>query len=107
MDPCLVRESISPDDRLVEGNVVAGEPRHEPRRAGELFGLHSYMQAAEVLTACLDRHDDLFEGRVPGPLPQTVHRALDLAGAARNAGERVGYCEAEIVMAVRRHDVVA
>ena len=62
---------------------------------------------AEVIAPGADRHHDLFERGVAGALAQTVDRALDLARAVGDAGERVRDREAEVVVAVRGDDEVA
>ena len=51
-----------------------------------------------------ERHHDLFERRVAGPLADAVDRALDLAHAALNGREAVGDGQAEVVVAVRAED---
>ena len=107
MDSRLVRERVAADNCLVELHVVAGEARDHPRRARELLGLHTHGAILEVVAARLDRHHHFLERGVAGALAQTVHRALDLAGAVRHAGERVGDREAEVVVAVRGDDEVA
>jgi hypothetical protein len=48
------------------------------------------------------QHHDLLERGVAGPLAEAVDRALDLATALAEAGERVGHREPEVVMAVHR-----
>ena len=63
--------------------------------------------AAEVVGPGAQRHHDLLERGVAGPLAETVDRALDLPGAGRHAGQRVGDREPEVVVAVRRDDEVA
>ena len=51
-----------------------------------------------------DRHDDLFERGVAGPLADTVDGALDLPGPGAHRGEAVRYGEPKVVMAVHRDD---
>ena len=41
VDARLVRERVPADDRLVVLDRVAGEARHDPRRAGQLLGAHA------------------------------------------------------------------
>ena len=52
----------------------------------------------------VQRHHDLFERRVAGTLADAVDRALDLARAGLDRGQRVGDRQPEIVVAVRRQD---
>ena len=104
-DSCA--NAFRPDDGLVVLHRVAGEARHEPRRAGQLFGPHTDADTREEVAARPDRHHDLFERGVAGALAEPVHRALDLARAVGDARERVRDGHAEVVVAVRRDDVVA
>ncbi len=59
-----------------------------------------------MIASGVERHHDLFERRVAGPLADAVDGALDLAGAVLDAGERVGDGQPEVVVAVGGdHDV--
>ena len=107
VDAGLVRERVAADDRLVVLDGVAGQARHHPGGAGQLLGAHAGLDAVEVVGAGADRHHDLLQRGVAGPLPQPVDRALDLAGAGAHAGERVRDRQPEVVVAVGRDDVVA
>ena len=51
-----------------------------------------------------DRHHDLFERGIAGPLADAVDGALDLPRAGRDAGQRVGDRQAEVVVAVDGED---
>ena len=104
--PGLVREGVAPDDRLVRLNRVAGQTRDDPRGASDLLGDGARVQAELSLTRG-DQHDDLLERRVAGALADAVDRALDLAGAGHQAGDRVGDGQTEVVVAVDRQHHVA
>ena len=101
MDARFVRERVRADDRLVPGHVVAGQPLDEPRGRADLRRVDPSL-GAERVPADADRHHDLLERGVAGPLADPVDRALDLADARVDRGERVRDREAEIVVAVRR-----
>jgi hypothetical protein len=75
------------------------------RDAGNDLGRVDADVEAEVVLARLHGHDDLLERAVARALAEAVDRALDLARAADlDAGERVGHCHAEVVVAVHRPD---
>ena len=61
----------------------------------------------EVVAPRAQRHHDLLERGVAGPLADAVDRALDLTGTVRHAGQRVRDGQAQVVVAVRRDHVVA
>ena len=108
VDAGLVRERVAADDGLVVLHVVAGEARHQPRRARELLGAHVRRRRprssrARVRIAITTSSSAALPARSPEP----VDRALDLAGAVGDTGERVRDREAEVVVAVRRDDEVA
>ena len=64
-------------------------------------------RGAEVVAARAQRHDDLFERGVAGPLADAVDGALDLRGAGAHRGQRVGRRQTEVVVAVHAdHDVL-
>ena len=103
--PGLVRERVAPDDRLVRLHRVAGQARHEPRGPGDL-PRHGAGVQADVGLARVQQHHDLLERGVAGALADAVDRALDLARAGQQPGERVGHRQAQVVVAVdRQHDV--
>ena len=52
----------------------------------------------------LQRHDDLFERGIAGPLAEAVDRAFDLARAGADGGQRIGDGQAEIVVAMDGDD---
>ena len=55
----------------------------------------------QAIGADAERHDELFERGVAGPLADAVDRALDLPRAALDGRDAVGDGEAEVVVAVR------
>ncbi len=103
-DSCA--NALRPDDRLVRLHGVAGQARDEAAGARDLACLDAGGQADRRL-ARAQQHHDLLERRVARALADAVDRALDLAGAGAEAGERVRDGEPEVVVAVdREHDVV-
>ena len=80
-------KALRPDDGLVVLDRVAGEAADQPRRAPELLGADAggqrgpAVELAEVVGAGAQRHHDLLQRGVAGPLADAVDRALDLAGA--------------------------
>ena len=100
-----MRERIAPDDRLVGLHDVAGQARHEARRACELPRGDGRVQARDV-TARGQQHHDLLERRVARALADAVDRALDLPRPRERARVGVGDRQAEVVVAVRRDDDV-
>ena len=56
------------------------------------------------VAARLDRHHDLFQRGVAGPLADAVDGAFDLPAAGADAGQRVGHRQAEVVVAVDGED---
>ena len=93
-----VGESVPPDYRLVglHGHVhKAGDHPADGKDAGGV-------------DACLERnvgmaaqyHSYLLEGRIAGPFSYPVYRHFALAGARKQAGDRVGRGHTEVVMAV-------
>ena len=103
MDAALVREGVPADDRLV---VLHREGRHrgnEPRGACQHRGFDAGRERIGV-AARLQRHHDLLERRVAGPLADAVDGAFDLPGARLDARDGVGHREAEVVVAMDRED---
>jgi hypothetical protein len=79
VDPRLVGEGVSPDDRLVVLHRIAGQARDEPARARQLLGAHRRRHGRELVGADRERHDHLLERGVAGPLAEAVDAHLDLA----------------------------
>ncbi len=79
VDPRLVGEGVAPHHRLVVLHRVPGEPGHEARGVVELGGVDPQLDPEGIL-AGLDRHDDLLDRGVAGPLADPVDGTLDLAG---------------------------
>ena len=100
-----MRERVATDDRLVRLDRVAGEARDEAARARDLARDDAGVQA-DVRLARVQQHHDLLERRVARALADPVDRALDLARARLDAGERVRDREPEVVVAVDRQDDV-
>ena len=103
MDAGLVREGVGAHDRLVRLHGETGDPRDQLRRRHDVRRIDASDAGKDVL-AGLDRHHDLFERSVPRALSQPVDRALDLARAVHDRGERVGHRHPQIVVAMHRPD---
>ena len=99
MDAGLVGEGVLADNRLVRLHGVAAEARDEAAGPGDLRRLDAGPEAV-VRVARAQRHHDLLERRVAGPLADTVDRDLNLARACLHAGQRVRGRETEIVVRV-------
>src|SRR5215211_334244 len=99
MYPGLVQERVAPDDRLVRRHVVAGHVRDHARGVGELARLDPHLDAV-VVASRYERHHDLLERGVPGPLSYAVDGDLDLRRPSLYAGKGVGHGEPEVVVAV-------
>ena len=103
VDARLVGEGVLADDRLVGRELDAGDRREQARGAEEFFR-PDVVRASEVVGARAQRHDNLLEGRVAGAFADAADRALDLARAGPDAGQRVGHAEPEVVVAVHGED---
>ena len=103
VDARLVGEGVLADDRFVGRELDAGD-RGEQARSAEKLLRPDVVRAAETVGARAQRHDDLLEGRVAGALADAADRALDLARAGTDAGQRVGHAEPEVVVAMHGQD---
>ena len=103
VDAALVGEGVLADDRLVELHRKAGDRRDVAAGAGDVLGVDAGAEG-QAVAAHLQRHDDLFERGVAGPLADAVDRHLDLARAALDAGQAVGDRQAQVVVAVGGED---
>src|SRR5262249_52682678 len=101
MDARFMREGIASDYRLVGLDDKPREVRQELARRVDLGRLHPALDAEEV-TPRVERHDDLLERGVAGPLPDAVDRTLHLAGALLDGRQRVRHGETEVIVAVHR-----
>jgi hypothetical protein len=98
-----VREGVLPDDGLI---VLDGETRDAAdhrRGAGEVARVDACL-VGQGIAAHFHGHHDFLQRGIARPLAETVDRALDLAGAVGDAGQRICDREAEVVMAVRGPD---
>src|SRR5450755_475186 len=99
MDAGLVRESVAPDNGLVRLRSEGDGGAQHLACAIEMLGLDAGREGITVV-AGLDRHDDLLERAVSGALADAVDGALDLPRPGLNRGDRVGYRESQIVVAM-------
>src|SRR5512135_2956670 len=97
--PCLVGESVSPDDRLVRLDYQPGQVGQQPARRVDFPGVHTTIQPEQVF-AGVERHHYLLERRVARPLADPVDGAFDLTHAVLHCDQRVGNSQPEVVMAM-------
>ena len=105
VDARLVQKGVAPHDGLVRGNIVARDIGDHAARVGELAGLDAHPCVVEV-RARGERHHDLLQRGVSGPLPDAVDGHLDLPGPDLDPRERVGDGHPEVVVAVDREDAL-
>ena len=92
-------EGITAHNGLVSRHLNAGDVCHQP--AGRHQPLrHDAGVDGVVVSACLERHHDLFQGTVARPFTDAVDRAFHLAGPRLHSREAVGDGKAEVVVAV-------
>ena len=80
--------------------VIVGQ---KPAGRGELIGGHVGGEGEDVV-ARAQRHDELLQGTVAGPLADAVDGAFHLAGAGLHGGDGVGHRQPQVVVAVDRDD---
>jgi hypothetical protein len=105
VDAGLVGEGVGSDYGLVGRTAEADELGEQLAGGVELIHL-DVVGVGELVAADHEGGGDLFEGSVAGTLADAVDGALDLSGSALDAGERVGYGHAEVVVAVGGEDDV-
>ena len=100
VDARFVGERVAAHDRLVRLDGEAGQVAHQPGRGGDLLRLDAARELLELRWARAQRHHDLFEGGVAGPLAEPVDRDLDLPRAGLDGRKGVGRGEPQVVVAV-------
>src|SRR5258708_20084323 len=80
MDAALMRKRISSDDRLVVLDRERGRRRDELRGSRQHRGV-DLVPPRKLVVADIDRHHDLFERGIAGPLADAVDGAFDLPPA--------------------------
>src|SRR5215218_1816483 len=105
VDARLVQKGVAPHYGLVRGDLVARDVRDHAARVGELAGIDADLGRVEV-RACGERHHDLLQRGVSGPLPDAVDGHLDLAGPDLDPRERVCDGHPQVVVAVDREDAL-
>ena len=86
VDAGLVRECVSPHDRLVRLDGVAGQPGHQPRGTGNLARRRSGVQG-DIVLARVQEHHDLLQRGVTGAFTDAVDRALNLPSTGQQPRE--------------------
>src|ERR1700722_20336778 len=105
VDARLVSESVGSDDGLV-GRAAKGDTLGEHLAGGVELAQDDVVGVEELVTANHEGGGDLFKGGVAGAFADAIDGALDLAGAAFDAGQGVGNGHTEVVVAVSREDYV-
>ena len=83
-----MRKRVRAHDGLVRLNHHAGDFAHEPARTRELGRVDLRADAVEIVPH-VERHDDLLERGVAGPLPNAVHGHFDLPRAVLHGRKAV------------------
>lgn len=103
VDARLVRERVAADYCLVALHRHADQALQQLRGGDDAWGVDVGIDVVER-TAHLQCHGDFFQRAVAGALADAVDGALDLPCAAFDRRQRVGHCQAQIVVAVRAED---
>jgi len=93
VDTRLVGEGILANDGLVALHVNARHAGDQPAGPVNLRCVDPALQG-KVIPPRAEVHDDLFQGGVPGALPDAVDGTLRLPGSSSYCLEAVGYCHA-------------
>src|SRR5215467_11680745 len=105
VDASLVGKGVAADDGFIglHGDIrdLGQQLAHREEPPGVDVG-----SVGILLGANAKSHYDLFEGSVSGAFPNSVDRALDLAGTGGNGRKAVGHGQAEIVVTMSRDDYV-
>ncbi len=107
VDAGLVREGVGAHDRLVRRHNdpgVAADQRADP---AERLTADAAPIGAVVVAARAQRHHDLLQRGVAGPLAEAVDRHLDLPRARADCRDRVGGRQPEVVVVVATVDHAA
>ena len=104
VDARLVGEGVAADDRLVGLDDEAGQVADQAAGGRDLLRGHAAGEVRELRRPRAQRHDDLFQRGVAGPLAEPVDGHLDLSRAGLDGGQRVGRGQAEVVVAVDADD---
>ena len=99
-----VGERVRPHDRFVRLHRDIAYFAHQSACADYFFCVNTYGHVRKQVLPDLEGHDNLFERRISRALAEPVDRALDLASAVRNRGERIRRGHTEIVMTMHRND---
>ena len=98
MNASFVREGIGSHHGFIGRNLHAGNFRKQLAGGKQL--LVDVGGRAETFLAHLQRHGDFFQRGIPGALADAVDGALYLTDPVGNRGQRIGDCDAEIVVAM-------
>ncbi|EAA20291.1 hypothetical protein [Plasmodium yoelii yoelii] len=96
MDAGLMGEHGLADDALVRGHRPAGGGRHQSGNLREMIDGDAGIDAIELVQS----HHGFLDGRVTGPLPQSVDRGVHMARPGLHRHQGVGRRQAEVVVGV-------
>src|SRR5262245_37170215 len=89
----LGAKDVAADDSLGGGWLDTRQPGDESAELIELLRVNSALDRI-FIGVDRNRHNHFFEGRISGPLSQTVHRALHDIHTLLDAGKRIGGAQA-------------
>src|ERR1700730_3257016 len=106
MNAGSVRERVLPDDRFASCDGQSAHPADNSRslyylrelKLGEVF-------AIEILSS-LDCHDDFLQSNITSSLADAVDGSFHLPGTGADCGQRIGYGEPQVIVAMYANDRV-
>ena len=101
MNARLMGKGIRTDNRLVRLDNHAGVIADEFADARNLCGINARFQLEDGM-AGLQRHHHFFERCIAVPFTDAIDGHFRLTRACANAGQSIGRCHSEIVMAMNR-----
>src|SRR5258708_38778195 len=98
-------EGVGSDDGLI-GRAAKGDTLGQHLAGGVELAQDNVVGVGELVTANHEGGGDFFKSGVACAFADAIDGALDLAGAAFDAGQGVGYGHAEVIVAVGGEDYV-
>ena len=96
-------EGVLTDDGLIVLDRKASDGRDIAAGAGDVGAVDAGLEG-QTVSPHLQRHDDLFQRRITGPLAKAIDGTFYLARAALNPGQTIGHGQAQIIVTVGRED---
>ena len=103
VDAAFMGKGIGADDRLVGLHRHAGDAADQARRLGDFRSDDAGAHRQHVV-AHLDRHSDFLHRGVAGALADAVDCRFALPCPGHNRRQRVGDCQPQVIVAMRRKD---